>query len=77
MAIIYYEKVVNGRTYPRAARYGPFTFAEQVYRDPETGKVCTRYLGIKKVPRNVIEKWQASNRNNGAASIKVVADALG
>jgi len=47
-AIVFYRKRINGQLYPKAARTGPYAFAQEVKR--ANGKVVTRYLGILKVP---------------------------
>jgi len=54
-AIVFYKKQINGRIYPKAARTGPYAFAQEVRR--VDGKVVTRYIGILKVPdgEDVIE----------------------
>ncbi len=46
-ATVYYRKWVKGRIYPKAARTGPYAFAQEVKR--VNGKVVTRYIGIVKV----------------------------
>ncbi len=55
-AMVYNTKQVKGRLpYPRAARTGPYAFAQKVGQ--MNAKVVTRYVGITKVPENsVIEK---------------------
>ena len=47
-AIVFYRKQINGRVYPRAARTGPYVFAQEVRR--VDGKVVTTYIGILRVP---------------------------
>ena len=47
-AIVFYRKQINGRIYPKAARTGPYAFAQEVSR--VDGRVVTRYLGIVQVP---------------------------
>lgn len=47
-ATVFYRKRINGNLYPKAARTGPFAFAEEVSR--VNGRVVTRYVGIIKVP---------------------------
>jgi hypothetical protein len=43
-AIVYYRKTSKGRLYPKAARTGPYAYAQEVTR--VQGKVVTKYLGI-------------------------------
>ena len=43
-ARVLYRKLVRGRTYPVAARTGPYYFAEEVYR--VDGKLVSKYVGI-------------------------------
>ncbi len=50
-AIVFYRKHINGRLYPKAARMGPYTFAQEVNR--VDGRVVTRYIGIVEVPGRV------------------------
>jgi hypothetical protein len=59
-AIVYYTKTINGRRYPKAARTGPYAFAQEVSR--VDGRVVTRYLGIAQVQErtNVIEMEEGS-----------------
>lgn len=49
-ATVFCRKLVKGRLYPKAARTGPYAFAQEVSR--VRGKVATRYVGIVKVPEN-------------------------
>ncbi|MDV3278243.1 MAG: hypothetical protein LYZ69_07240 [Nitrososphaerales archaeon] len=49
-AIVFYMKLIKGKLYPRAARTGPYAFAQEVSR--VHGKVVTRYIGIAKLPKN-------------------------
>jgi len=60
-AIVYYTKTINGRRYPKAARTGPYAFAQEVSR--VDGRVVTRYLGIVQVGEriDVIEMEEGSN----------------
>ena len=55
-AIVFYKKRINGQVYPKAARTGPYAYAQKVERI--NGKVVTRYIGIARVPErhDVIEK---------------------
>jgi hypothetical protein len=46
-ALVYYTKTINGRRYPKAARTGPYAFAQEVRR--VDGRVVTRYFGIVRV----------------------------
>ncbi len=46
-AIVYYTKQIKSRLYPKAARTGPYAFAEEVYR--VDGRVVTKYIGIRRV----------------------------
>jgi hypothetical protein len=47
-AIVFYKKQINGKTYPKAARTGPYAFAQEVRR--VGGRVVTTYIGILSVP---------------------------
>jgi hypothetical protein len=47
-AIVFYKKVIKGKTYPRAARTGPYAYAQEVVRID--GKVVTKYIGIVRIP---------------------------
>jgi len=47
-ATVFYKKWVRGKLYPKAARTGPFAFAQEVSR--VDGRVVTRYIGIVQVP---------------------------
>ena len=61
-AIVFYTKTINGRRYPKAARTGPYAFAQEVTR--VDGRVVTRYLGIVQVLEertDVIEMEEESN----------------
>ena len=60
-AIVFYTKTINGRKYPKAARTGPFAFAQEVRR--VDGRVVTRYIGIVQVEgtTDVIEMEEGSN----------------
>ncbi len=60
-ATILYRKWIRGRLYPKAARTGPFAFAQEVNR--VDGRVVTRYIGIVQVPQkaDVIETGEESN----------------
>jgi hypothetical protein len=51
---------MKGRLYPKAARTGPYAFAEEVRR--VDGRVVSRYVGIVQVPErtNVIEMEEGS-----------------
>jgi len=46
-ATVFYRKLIKGKLYPKAARTGPYAFAQEVKR--VNGKVVTRYIGIMKV----------------------------
>ncbi len=50
-AIVLYRKRIRGRLYPKAARTGPYAFAQEVRR--VNGKVVTTYLGIREVTNEV------------------------
>ena len=50
-ATVYYKKWIRGKLYPRAARTGPYAFAQEVSRI--NGRVVTRYIGIVQVPGRV------------------------
>jgi hypothetical protein len=63
-AVVHYTKTINGRRYPKAARTGPYAFAQEVTR--VDGRVVTRYLGIVQVSEertDVIEMEEGSNDN--------------
>lgn len=47
-ATVCYRKHLKGRLYPKAARTGPYAYAQEVTR--VNGNVVTKYLGIVKVP---------------------------
>jgi len=47
-ATVFYRKLIKGRLYPKAARTGPYAFANEVSR--VRGKVVSKYIGIVKVP---------------------------
>ncbi len=58
-ATVYYTKQVKGRLYPKAARTGPYAYANEVSR--VRGKVVSKYVGIVKIlegteDTNVVEK---------------------
>lgn len=55
-AIVYYRKSKGGRLYPKAARTGPYAYAQEVTR--VNGKVVTKYIGIVRLPENtdVVER---------------------
>ena len=46
-ATVFYRKLIKGKLYPKAARTGPYAFAQEVRR--VNGRVVTRYIGIVKV----------------------------
>jgi hypothetical protein len=50
-ATVFYKKWIRGRLYPKAARTGPYAFAQEVSR--VNGRVVTRYLGVMQVPGRV------------------------
>ena len=54
-ATVLYREQINGRLYPKAARTGPYCFAEKVSR--VNGRLVSRYLGIVRLPQkaDVIE----------------------
>jgi len=60
-AIVFYKKLIRGKLYPKAARTGPYAFAQEVSR--VDGRVVTRYLGIMQVvpERDVIEMEEGSH----------------
>ena len=63
-AIVFYTKQIRGRPYPKAARTGPYAFAQEVSR--VNGRVVTRYFGIMQVPGNavVVAREEESDDNN-------------
>jgi hypothetical protein len=63
-AKVLYTKWIKGKLYPKAARTGPFAFAQEVSR--VNGRVVTRYLGIVQVQvgTGVIEREEESNDDN-------------
>ena len=60
-ATVFYKKWIRGKLYPKAARDGPYAFAEEVSR--VNGRVVSRYLGIVKLPEkaDVIEMEEGSD----------------
>lgn len=60
-ATAFYRKRIKGRLYPKAARTGPYAFAEEVRR--VDGRVVSRYVGIVQVPdkAKVIEMEEGSH----------------
>lgn len=46
-ATVFYRRMIKGRLYPRAARTGPYAYAQEVTR--VGGRVVTKYVGIAKV----------------------------
>ena len=56
---MYYRKSKGGRLYPKAARTGPYAYAQEVTR--VNGKVVTKYIGIVKVP----ESQEMEDRQGG------------
>jgi hypothetical protein len=50
-AIVFYKKRIRGKLYPKAARTGPYAFAQEVSRVDM--RVVTRYLGIMQIPERV------------------------
>jgi len=70
-AIAHYTKTINGRKYPKAARTGPYAFAQEVTR--VDGRVVIRYIGIVQVEgrTDVIEMEEGSNDHRpGEAEIQ-------
>jgi hypothetical protein len=65
-ATVFYKKWIRGRLYPKAARTGPFAFAQEVNR--VDGRVVTRYLGIVEVPDrvDVVEMGGESDDDNSS-----------
>lgn len=59
VATVFYTKQIKGKLYPKAARTGPYAFAQEVSR--VHGKVVTRYIGIVRVSKDapVIENGEA------------------
>ncbi len=57
-ATVHYTKHVKGRLYPKAARTGPYAFAQEVSR--VDGRVISRYMGIRMLSEraDVIEKGE-------------------
>ncbi|MDV3243902.1 MAG: hypothetical protein LYZ66_01855 [Nitrososphaerales archaeon] len=49
-ATVFYTKRIKGRLYPKAARTGPYAFAQEVSR--VRGEVVTRYIGIMRVSKD-------------------------
>ncbi|MDG7018631.1 MAG: hypothetical protein JRN73_09810 [Nitrososphaerota archaeon] len=58
-ATVYYRKSKGGRLYPKAARTGPYAYAQEVTR--VNGKVATKYIGIVKV----LESQEMAERRGG------------
>lgn len=48
---MYYRKSIKGALYPKAARTGPYAYAQEVTR--VNGKVVTKYIGIAKITQSV------------------------
>jgi hypothetical protein len=65
-ATVLYRKWIKGRLYPKAARTGPFAFAQEVNR--VDGRVVTRYIGIVEVPdrMDVVEMGGESDDDNSS-----------
>ncbi len=65
-ATVLYTKWIKGKLYPKAARTGPYAFAEEVNR--VNGRVVTRYLGIVEVPDrvDVVEMGGESDDDNSS-----------
>lgn len=54
-ATVLYRKLNGGRLYPKAARTGPYFYAEEVSR--VDGKLVSKYIGIvKSSEADVIER---------------------
>lgn len=51
-ATIFYRKTIKGKLYPKAARTGPYAFADDVSR--VGSKIVSKYIGIVKVPENAV-----------------------
>jgi hypothetical protein len=62
-ATVFYKKWIRGRLYPKAARTGPYAFAQEVSR--VNGRVVTRYLGIVQVPGRVAVVEMRGESNEG------------
>ena len=59
------KKVVKERRYSRAARTGPYAYAQEVTR--ANGKVVTKYLGIVNVPEGEDVERPEGTRNGDNA----------
>lgn len=67
-ATILYRKVIKGRLYPKAARTGPYAYAQEVVR--VNGKVVARYLGIARLP----DRKDAVAIGSGEANTSIVIE---
>jgi hypothetical protein len=66
-AIVLYKKRIKGRLYPKAARIGPYAFAQEVTR--VNGKVVTKYIGIMKVQEDTtVIETEEERRNDHPTS---------
>jgi hypothetical protein len=74
-AIVLYRKQIRGRLYPKAARTGPYAFAQEVTRI--NGKVVTKYIGIMKVEEtDVIETEEGSGDDHHTGQPESVQQTL-
>ncbi len=54
---VYYTKLIRGRIYPKAARNnGRYAYCQSVNR--VDGKVMSKYLGIRKLPRGKVARLE-------------------
>lgn len=74
-ATVFYTKLINGRLYPKAARAGPFAYANEV--SGVQGKVVSKYVGIAKVPdnTNVVESADVVENKAGTNVVENVGEA--
>jgi hypothetical protein len=70
-AIVLYKKRMRGRLYPKAARTGPYAFAQEVNR--VDGRVVARYIGIVQIPEkaDVLEVGEESSDSEPGQSEQV------
>lgn len=69
-ATVFYRKQINGRLYPKAARTGPYAFANEVNR--VGSRVVSRYVGIVKTSdsTNVVESADVVENEAGTDGVE-------
>ena len=74
-ATVFYKKWVRGKLYPKAARTGPFAFAQEVSR--VDGRVVTRYIGIVQVPDGIkVAKMEGESNDHNSSEQESVQQKL-